>query len=251
MGLLNDEVKARPSQPPYSENYFVGVFNRIHKESYYMDGVNDVLEQFSCHWPECWFLESIPRREFLLVHLQEYHDEDVGLTSEEELAGRRILPESWRCSLCLINNNVREDGWVCRFCQVFCEESRVSARIQIVEKFASQEPGINTLYHGSTNTPASTKLSSQSGQPSASTPSFGGASQLFQQQPSIPQSHTSADNILTAALEVAATENSLGPARTGYGDELVGRIQPSVSRDLYGAPFTHGALSSAQIQYIG
>ncbi|KAE9366072.1 hypothetical protein N431DRAFT_88971 [Stipitochalara longipes BDJ] len=78
--------------------------------------------------------------EHLLIHLQYYHDEDVGYTTEKDLARCNITPSFWRCSKCLVRNmNMVE--WACWSCKAICEDPRIEARIKLREKLAFKDPG--------------------------------------------------------------------------------------------------------------
>jgi hypothetical protein len=228
VGILSDAVGARPDQAPYSDGYFMDTFARIHKESYDMDGVSDGKEGFAYDCPACGFVRMVPRLEFLLVHLQDYHNEDVGCTVEEESVGRSIHPRSWRCSQCLINNEPVY-GWVCEFCMVFCEQSRINARIKLLEKVTSKRPDTNTMRKDLTPAQAFPIASSQPIQKEVTSlpgifPS-GIESHAFPRQPPLPQTQTSDTIILNAVTTVMGRGPNSG--ETGHRGGSVGSRQPS------------------------
>lgn len=92
------------------------------------------------------------RLDHLRDHLKDFHKEDLGkpkkkkdVVETEEMrienlriwdAARVINPAVWRCAKCLVNNKVKEAGWVCggAGCGRACEVKRRELRLRMAEE---------------------------------------------------------------------------------------------------------------------
>jgi hypothetical protein len=188
--LLDNREKTRDYEDPYSEQYFIDLFVGI-----YLGATNwrravtvaETEDVWTCDYSRCLLCLNI-RKEYLLVHLQEYHDEDVGCTEDEELASREVDTSFWRCSWCLTRNNSR-NRWKCLDCNALCEDIRIRARTTASDHRA----GMGYDAPNSIPTHTSTTESPQ-----------------LQEQPSVSQSQTSTGNVPHAVLDFPATATAIG-----------------------------------------
>jgi hypothetical protein len=178
---------------------------------------------WSCNRSSCYlFGLDLLRREYLLTHLQHYHEEDVGYTTNEELADCKIDPQfwglseyaqlsthsvqlpsdfptlacwrrrtgwmqnrpsGWRCSRCL-RPQYDDVKWLCVFCKITCEEPRIKARITLREKLASIESGKDITLQGSGLGSSTFSQQQAEGSSSNALPSGIGSQDLLQPQAS-------------------------------------------------------------------
>lgn len=231
-GSLSDEERTHQYQSTYSETYFTELSHCIHKEA---DGKRALSElpagkTWSCPASGCFFNPGSTSKPYLMVHLQEYHNEDVGCTGEEELAGLSLDPLDWRCLNCLFQNSVPASGYVCIACRVPCEEFRIKARA----KLGSRENGIGTIQQDSPSTNASAIASSQSieqGETSSLDTLMEHRSETLQPHLSLPESVTSPRVASNAALELPASTTATQPtiSEKRHQDGIVGANQSSGS----------------------
>jgi len=234
---LNDEEKTCREQSTYSEAYFAGLSERIHKEADRMLAIFELPAGKLWHCPQkqCAFRPGLTWKPYLIVHLQEYHNEDVGCTSEEELAGRSLDPQVWRCVNCLSQNFVPKSGYVCfvAACRVPCEEFRIKARA----KSSSPENGMGKIQQDSPSAHASTIASSQSFEqgetPSLDTP-MEHRSQTLQPHRSLPEPVTTPRDASNAALELSVSTTAIRPTspENRHQDGIVLASQSSGSNVL-------------------
>ncbi|KAN0090288.1 hypothetical protein V8E51_018867 [Hyaloscypha variabilis] len=221
--LISYEEQTYSHEASYSLAYFKSVCIRIYSEAHIVDGTIEKQGRlWICDRPYCpIFGLDLLRREYFLTHIRHYHEEDVGYTTneeladckadpqiwgfyeyaqlsrrseypqisrlwlvgDEELAGCKIHPRIWRCSRCL---DVQFDDmkWLCVFCKISCEEPRIKARITLREKLASIESGKDITLQGSG--PGSSSVSQKQGRTSFSDalPSGIGSQDLLQPQAS-------------------------------------------------------------------
>ncbi|KAH8784588.1 hypothetical protein BGZ57DRAFT_882789 [Hyaloscypha finlandica] len=208
--LLDNREKTRDYEDPYSEQYFIGLFAGIHLVAPDVRGAVTVAgkeDVWTCDYSWCLLRLNI-RKEYLLVHLQEYHDEDVGCTDDEELASREVDTSFWRCSWCLIRNNSR-NRWKCQDCNAHCEEIRIRARTTASDHRAGMG------YDAPSSIPTCTSTT-ESPQTDIPIPRIG--PRELQEQPSASRSQTSTGNVPDAALDFPATV-PLGQAVARVGSE--------------------------------
>jgi hypothetical protein len=192
--LLDNGAKTCDYEDPYSEQYFIDLFAGIYlgatnvRRAVTVAGKEDV---WTCDYSRCLLRLNI-RKEYLLVHLQEHHDEDVGCTEDEELASREVDTSFWRCSWCLTRNNSR-NRWKCLDCNALCEDIRIRARTTA----SSQRAGMGYDAPNSIPTYTSTTESPQADIP---IPRIG--PRELQEQPSVSQSQTSTGNVPHAVLGI-------------------------------------------------
>jgi hypothetical protein len=220
--LISYEEQTYPHEDPYSRRYFVDFFTRIYAEASIVDEKVEKRGLWSCDRRYCRFLcLDLLRREYLLTHLQHYHEEDVGyavneglaeckidpefwghseyaqlsthsnypqisrlwLSGDEELAGCKLDPRFWRCSRCLLlqTDNIQ---WLCVFCKITCEVPRKIARIRLREKLDFIERSTAITPQGSGL--GSSSVSQKQGRKSSSDalPSGIGSQDLLQPQAS-------------------------------------------------------------------
>lgn len=185
---------------PYSEQHFIDLFVGIHTvaTNYFgavtVAGTEDV---WTCDYLRCLLRLNI-RKEYLLVHLQEYHDEDVGCTDDEELASHEVDTLFWRCSSCLIQNMSRI-SWECLNSNAHCEEPRIRARTTAIRAGMGYDaPNSIPTYTSTTESP----------QTDIPIPRIG--PRELQEQPSVSRSQTNTGNVPHAALDFAATTIAFG-----------------------------------------
>jgi hypothetical protein len=154
---------------------------------------------WTCDYSRCLLRLKI-RKEYLLVHLQEYHDEDVGCTDDEELASREVNTSFWRCSWCLTRNNSR-NSWKCQNCNALCEDIRIRARTTA----SDHRDGMG--YDAPNSIPTYTS-STESPQTDIPIPRIG--PRELQEQPSVSRSQASTGNVPHAVLDFPATATAIG-----------------------------------------
>jgi hypothetical protein len=165
-----------------------------------------------------------------MVHLQEYHNEDVGCTGDEDLAGRSLDPLGWRCQNCMFQNLVPQYGYVCLMCKVPCEEFRIKARA----KSSSQKNCKGKIQQDSSSahapTTASSQLFGQGKTPSLDTP-MEHRSQTLQPHRSLPEPVTIHRAASNAAIESLVTTTAFKPisSESKHQDKVVGSNQSSGS----------------------
>jgi len=218
--LLDNREKTHYDDEPYSEQYFIDLFAGIHLGVADLPRAVTVAETedaWTCDYSRCLLCQNIPKS-YLLVHLQEYHDEDVGCTGDEELASHEVNTSFWRCSLCLTRNNSR-NSWECLNCNAHCEEIRIRARTTASDHRA----GMGYDAPNSIPTYTSTTESPQTDIP---IPRIG--PRELQEQPSVSQSQTSTGNVPDAALDFPATV-PLGQAVARVGLERQPHLVPTTA----------------------
>jgi hypothetical protein len=209
---LNDEEKTRRDQSTYSEAYLAELSERIHKEAdqKWAPIMLSAGETWSCPVSQCSFRPESTSKSYLIVHLQEYHNEDVGCTCEEELAGRYLDPLVWRCLNCLSQTFVHQSRYVCFNCSAPCEEFRVNARARL----SSKENDMGTIQQSPSLAHASTIASSQSivqGESSSLDTPMQFASQTLQPHLSLPEPVTTPRDASNAALELPVSTTAIRP----------------------------------------
>jgi hypothetical protein len=121
--LLDERELARPDYMPYNKGYF-GAAKALTKPM----RQSGVTVKY-CDYGTCPYRFVALSIGHLKIHLQDYHDEDVGYTGGGGLIGRTISFDNWRCSQCLNYNLVEiSNGWKCFRCDFLCEEYRIKAR---------------------------------------------------------------------------------------------------------------------------
>jgi hypothetical protein len=228
---LSDEEKTRRDQLTYSEAYFTELSERIHKEANRKLGLSElpIGEVWNCPATPCFFRHESMSKSYLMVHLQEYHNEDVGCTSEEELAGRALSPPTWRCRYCFGVNGVSPNN-ACCYCKAPCEEIRIKARAEL----SFRENGMGTIQQDSPPVHASTIASSQSieqGETSHLDTSMEHRSETLQPHVSLPEPVTIPRYASNAALELPASTTAIRPtiSEKRHQDGNVGVNQSSGS----------------------
>lgn len=210
MELLDNREETRDYEEPYSEQYSIDLFARIYLGATDLPRAVTVAETedvWTCGYSRCPLRLNI-RKAYLLVHLQEYHNEDVGCTKDEELASCEVDTPFWRCSSCLTENNSR-NSWECLCCNAHCEAIRIRAR-----NTASNLRG-GMGYNAPNSTPTYTSIT-ESPQTDIPIPRIG--PRELQEQPSVSRSQTSTGNVPNAALDFPATV-PLGQAVARVGSE--------------------------------
>jgi len=214
---LDNREKTRYDDEPYSEQYLIDLFAGIHTvaTNYFGEvtvaGTKDV---WTCDYLRCPLRLKI-RKEYLLVHLQEYHDEDVRCTDDEELASREVDISFWRCSFCLTRNNSR-NSWKCLNCNAHCEKPRIRARTTAFDHRVGSYDILSSI-------PTYTSIT-ESPQPDIPIPRNG--SRELQEQPSVSRSQIRTDNVPHAALDFPATV-PLGQAVARVGLERQPHLVPT------------------------
>jgi hypothetical protein len=95
-------------------------------EKNYLCNHEDCLGNALAHKPVLYL-----SKKYLKVHLQYYHNDDVGFTEEKDIWGCSISYSYWFCSGCLgkIRTSTQpHHKWVCSFCYLDCEQNRIKAR---------------------------------------------------------------------------------------------------------------------------
>jgi hypothetical protein len=200
--LLDNREKTRDYEVPYSEQYFNDLVAGIYLRASEFCGVVAVAGKeraVTCDYPRCLLCLNSWKK-YLLVHLQEYHDEDVGCMRDEELASREVDTSFWRCSLCLTRNNSR-NSWNCQDCNALCEDIRITARTTA----SGHRVGMGYDAPNSIPTYTSTTESPQTDIP---IPRIG--PRELREQPSVSQSRTSPGNVPHAVLDFPLTATPIG-----------------------------------------
>jgi hypothetical protein len=209
---LSDEEKTRHGQSAYSDKYFTELSKSIHTEADKRMDLFDYLavERWSCPESQCFLRQGITFKSYIVVHLQEYHNEDVGCTREEELAGLSLDPLGWRCLNCLFQNFVPQQGYVCGDCKLECEEFRMKARI----KLSSKDNIMGMIQQDSPSAHASTialSKSSEQGKISPLGTPLDSGPQTLQPHLSLPEPVTGHRDASNAALALPVTRMAIQP----------------------------------------
>lgn len=124
--------------PLHRESYFAKALVRICNDVEYMGKsatYSSSPKDFICNHIVCLysFREPGPKlpKQYYWVHLQDYHNEDVGCTEERDLVKRSIHFSHWYCSTCLSKNLTHKglpQRWSCWLCGLDLEGNRVKAR---------------------------------------------------------------------------------------------------------------------------
>jgi hypothetical protein len=210
-------------------------------------------DEFLCDYHFCTGAgERFTRKEQYRDHLRDFHREDIGCTGEKMLAERKVHFWQWRCSQCLIENVVSEDGWTCRSCNADCEQDRIRAREKIWSKEAK---GLLTADDGPVSTYRPEAASTQAAQEhsaSSKNPSSRSGPQILQQYPPVPLSRCGASDILNAAWEFSSilTPTVSESSTTGHRSEP-SRINSEASESMGRDGTTPVANSAGQDKQIG
>ncbi|RFU30969.1 hypothetical protein B7463_g5364, partial [Scytalidium lignicola] len=118
-----------------------GKFKRLADLDRHYKNVHDAAtESFACDYLRCTrSSEPFTRKDHYRDHLRDFHKEDLGSykrpkdenwpeKQREWLSERRLSPNWWRCSRCLIRVQVKEHGYQCPTCKSPCDESRIKHR---------------------------------------------------------------------------------------------------------------------------
>jgi hypothetical protein len=136
--LFVDEEKRDLLGHDYSDRYFAEALAHIHEDVEHMGRKSTYLpleKGWVCNEGSCLGNGlDLPKRYFK-VHLQYYHNEDVGFTEDQDIMGCSISYSYWYCSLCLFSLRtfvqlVRK--WSCPFCDLDCEQNRIKARQKLI-----------------------------------------------------------------------------------------------------------------------
>ncbi len=136
--LFTEEDRNHLYGPLHRESYFAKALARVYNDVEYMGKsatYSSSPKDFICNHFACLYISREPGtklpKQYYLVHLQDYHNEDVGCTEEKDLTKRSIHFTHWYCSPCLSKNLTGErlpQRWSCWLCGQDLEENRIKAR---------------------------------------------------------------------------------------------------------------------------
>jgi hypothetical protein len=156
LSLVAEGYKSHLFGPHYSDRYFAEAIARINTTVERMDKsfiYSSSRKIFFCDHDVCVnnYPELCPTltREYYMIHLQDYHNEDIGFTQEKDLMRRSTNSSYWYCSGCLHKAWIYKPPphrWICPTCGLACEENRIKARQKPCPKEWAVNAGLdNTL----------------------------------------------------------------------------------------------------------
>lgn len=146
--------KSRLFGPHYSDRYFPEALARIHSTVKLMDKSfihSSSQKIFFCDHVVCVNYPEVCltlTREYYTIHLQDYHNEDIEVTEENDLIKRSISSSYWYCSGCLHKAWVYKPPplrWSCLTCGLTCEENRIKARQKPSLKEWAVDSGLDNI----------------------------------------------------------------------------------------------------------
>jgi hypothetical protein len=128
----------------FPHGFSAEALTRIHEDVEHLSETSTYLSPekgYFCDHEDCLYKAYASKlglnllKRYYKVHLQYYHNGDVGFNAEKDLMGCSIYYSYWYCSRCLCKVRTSSQAcrkWVCPFCHLHCEQIHIKARQKLI-----------------------------------------------------------------------------------------------------------------------